>query len=81
MSVQTQQKSQSLTRRVIDLYVDGFRNMTVGKSLWALILIKLFVLFAILKIFFFPDMLGKYSDDSEKADAVRQSLIEKTSQS
>lgn len=70
-----------MIRRIVDLYVDGFRNMTVGRSLWALILIKLFVMFAILKIFFFPDVLGKYSDDSEKADAVRNSLIEKSSQS
>lgn len=36
-------------------YVDGFRSMTVGKTLWAIILVKLFIMFAILKLFFFPD--------------------------
>ena len=34
--------------RVWDLYYDGFRNMTLGKTLWAIILIKLFIMFAIL---------------------------------
>ena len=28
-----------------DLYVDGFRSMTVGRKLWALIIIKLILLF------------------------------------
>lgn len=57
-------------------YRDGFRSMTVGKTLWAIILIKLVVLFLILKIFFFPDILSRdYSTDEERADAVRTSLI------
>ena len=25
-------------------YVDGFKNMTLGKTLWAVILIKLFII-------------------------------------
>ena len=39
--------------RVYDLYADGFRHMRLGKTLWAIILIKLFIIFVILKIFFF----------------------------
>ena len=35
-------------------YYDGFREMTLGRTLWAIILIKLFVMFFILKLFFFP---------------------------
>ena len=34
--------------RVFDLYYDGFKNMTLGKTLWAVILIKLFIMFFIL---------------------------------
>ena len=45
-------------RKVIRFYVEGFREMTVGRTLWAIILIKLFILFAVLKVFFFPDLLG-----------------------
>ncbi len=45
----------SLFWRTVDLYVDGFRSMTLGRTLWLIILIKLFIMFAILRIFFFPD--------------------------
>ena len=30
--------------RVFDLYYDGFRNMKLGRTLWAIILIKLVVI-------------------------------------
>lgn len=62
--------------KIVNFYYDGFKNMTIGRSLWILILIKLFIMFAILKLFFFPDKLNtEYSSDSERADAVRSSLI------
>ena len=70
-------QSMSFFRRVADLYVDGFRSMTVGRSLWAMIIIKLIIIFAILKVFFFPDILGtRYDTDEDRAAAVRQSLME-----
>lgn len=63
--------------RVIDLYADGFRSMRVGRKLWVLILIKLAILFGILKVFFFPDLLQRdYDSDSERAEAVRSHLIQ-----
>lgn len=65
----------SLPRRIWDLYYDGFRNMTVGKSLWILILVKLFIFFVVIKWIFFPNILQKnYSTDEERADAVRKEL-------
>lgn len=61
--------------RVARFYIDGFRNMTVGKTLWSIILIKLFIMFAILKLFFFPDFLAsKSNDDKGKAEYVRTEL-------
>ncbi len=30
------------------LYIDGFRSMTVGRALWKVVAIKLFVLFALI---------------------------------
>lgn len=56
-------------------YADGFRNMTVGRSLWLLIIIKVAIIFLIFKLLFFPDILKeRYDSDSERADAVRQAL-------
>ncbi len=58
------------------LYVEGFKSMTIGKTLWAIILIKLFVMFVILKIFFFPNFLNsKFDSPVEKSDYVREKLI------
>lgn len=57
------------------MYSDGFRNMTVGRDLWLLIIIKCIVIFAILKVFFFPDILAtKYNNDTARAGAVREIL-------
>ena len=56
---------------IVRFYVDGFRSMTVGKVLWKIILLKLFILFAILKLFFFPDYLHtNFDTDEERADHV-----------
>ena len=64
--------NKTLTRRIVDLYVDGFRNMTVGKTLWAVIIVKLILIFALLKLFFFPNFLStNFSDDAERAEYVR----------
>lgn len=61
--------------KILKFYYDGFRQMTIGRTLWAIILIKLFILFFILKLFFFPDLLHtNYSNDEDRADAVRTNL-------
>ncbi|MBN1145299.1 MAG: DUF4492 domain-containing protein [Bacteroidales bacterium] len=61
--------------KVFRFYYDGFRSMTVGKKLWVIILIKLFIMFVILKIFFFPDLLKEnFSNDKERGDYVIDQL-------
>ena len=49
--------SNTLLVRIWTFYRDGFREMTLGRTLWAIILIKLFIMFFILKLFFFPSFL------------------------
>lgn len=49
--------------------------MTIGRTLWAIILIKVAIMFLVLKIFFFPSFLGD-KNDAEKADFVGDQLIE-----
>jgi len=62
--------------KVFYLYYDGFRSMTIGRTLWAIILIKLFIIFAVLKLFFFPDFLKKHANGNE-AEYVATQLLEK----
>jgi len=49
-------------------YRDGFRAMVLGRTLWKIILIKLIIMFGVLKLFFFPDFLNTtYTTEAEKA--------------
>lgn len=38
-------KNDNVVLRVWRFYLEGFRAMTLGKTLWAIILIKLFIMF------------------------------------
>ena len=64
-------------KRIFRFYYDGFRTMSVwGRKVWIIIIIKLFIMFAILKLFFFPDFLGKkYDNDTQRSEYVRDQLI------
>ncbi|GHS91843.1 DUF4492 domain-containing protein [Bacteroidia bacterium] len=55
----------------VSMYVEGFKKMTWGKSLWIIIFVKLFIMFAVLKIFFFPNFLSsRFDTDKEKSEYV-----------
>ncbi len=68
----------ALIQRIFNFYRDGFRSMTVGKRLWLIIFIKLFIMFAILKLFFFPNYLQtNFNTDEERGNHVLEQLINK----
>lgn len=51
--------------------------MTVGRQLWIIILIKLFILFAILRLFFFPDFLkSKFKTDEDRSNYVIEQITQ-----
>ncbi|MCK9159626.1 MAG: DUF4492 domain-containing protein [Bacteroidaceae bacterium] len=62
-------------------YIEGFRSMTVGRTLWIIILLKIFVIFFILRIFFFPNILGSQPNDKAKGIVVSNELIERATHS
>ena len=68
---------QNFWYRTFDLYYDGFRNMRLGKTLWTIILVKLFIIFAILKVFFFPNFLKSHAEKGGEADYVATEMIER----
>ena len=65
----------NLPYKILKFYIDGFRSMTVGKTLWMIIGIKLFIMFAILRLFFFPNFLKtNFENDSERSEYVIHQL-------
>lgn len=68
-----------MLRRLWSIYYDGFSHLPRwGKIIIAIVLIKLFVMFAVLKLFFMPDYLNsKYTTDQEKSNHVLNELITK----
>ena len=63
--------------KIYDLYYDGFRSMKLGRTLWTIILIKLFIIFIVLKIFFFPNFLKEHAQKGEESDFVATEMIER----
>lgn len=52
-------------KKIWNFYYQGFREMTLGRTLWLVILIKLFIIFFILKVFFFPNYLKQHAEGNE----------------
>jgi hypothetical protein len=68
----------TILKKIFLFYYEGFRGMTVGRKLWVIILIKLFILFFVLRLFFFPDFLkSKFHNDSDRGNYVRDQLIQR----
>ena len=62
-----------LLKKVWLFYRDGFRNQTWGRPLIWLVVLKFFILFAILRVFFFrPALAGM--DDAQKSETVGENL-------
>lgn len=66
-------------QKIVTFYRDGFRTMTVGRVLWAVILVKVFVLFFVVRFFFFPDYLKtNFTTDQQRAAHVAGELLVST---
>lgn len=61
--------------KVWRFYSEGFRQMTVGKTLWVLIIVKLIVIFVILKWLFFPDYVGTNAEQGKEAEFVAGEVL------
>ena len=62
-------------KNIYSFYINGFKNMTIGKTLWKLILIKLLVIFLFLNYFIHDKSLNtEYKTYDEKVDFVYKNL-------
>ncbi|MBO7068592.1 MAG: DUF4492 domain-containing protein [Bacteroidaceae bacterium] len=57
------------------LYYDGFRSMTLGRTLWTIILVKLFIIFVVLKLFFFPNYIKEHAPEGDEAEFVSSQIL------
>ena len=67
------EKKPGILARWWALYRDGFRNMTWGRTLWWVVLLKLVILFGVLRIFFFKPAMQGLSPE-QKSEQVFQNL-------
>jgi len=58
-----------------NFYVEGFRSMTWGRPLWVLIFLKVIILFAVLRAFFFEPVLSGKTEE-QKIEYVGMQLLQ-----
>lgn len=63
-------------RSIWNFYAEGFRQMTWGKPLWGVIILKVIILFLVLRCFFFKPVLAGKSEE-EKIEYISTQLINK----
>ncbi len=65
-----------MLKKIWRFYIDSFTNMgKYGKRLFLIIIIKLIIMFGILKVFFFQDFLStKATTDKQKSEYVINQL-------
>lgn len=68
-------KKSSFLYKVFNLYYEGFRSMTLGKTLWTVILIKLFIIFVVIKLLFFPNFINANAEEGHEADFVSEEMM------
>ena len=68
-----------MLKTIVRFYVDGFRQMTLGRTLWLVIAVKLFIIFFVLKLFFFPDFLKQNTTPGHEPDFVANELTNRFS--
>lgn len=62
--------------QILNFYKEGFKNLTLGKTLWKIILIKLFIMLIVLKLFVFDINFNSiFKNDNEKSNFVIENLI------
>ncbi len=63
---------------IYNFYIDGFRNMTVGKTLWKIIFVKLAIILVFLNyVTHDKKFKSEYTTNDERTQFVYENLIQK----
>ena len=49
--------------------------MTLGRTLWAVILVKLVIIFIVLKLCFFPNYIKEHAREGDEAEFVSSQIL------
>lgn len=61
--------------QIFNFYKEGFKNLTLRKTLWKIVLIKFFILFVVLKFFVFDVNFNSiFKSDKEKSTFIIKNL-------
>jgi len=62
-------------QKILSFYIDGFQSMRVGKKLWAIILLKLFLILTLFNYFVYDKSIKtEYKTDIQKSNFVYENL-------
>jgi flagellar basal body-associated protein FliL len=66
-------------KRILFFYIDGFKNLSdLGKKIWVIVIIKLVVIFVVLKVFFFPTINSQVKGEKAKSQLYVKQLTKIT---
>lgn len=68
-------KDTSLFYRLFRFYRDGFANMDIGRTLWLVVIVKLLIIFLVLKLLFMPDVLSLKSAPGHEPEYIGDRLL------
>ena len=64
-----------IIKKIFNFYKNGFKDMKVGKKLWIIIAIKMFLFFVVIKFLFFPNIMKEnFSNDKQRAEYILNNL-------
>ncbi len=72
--MQTNMNGELFIVRLGRMYADAFRTSSLTRGMMLLVAVKLFIMFAIIKALFFPNLLGRLDSDEQRAKAVVENL-------
>lgn len=65
----------TILKHIALFYIEGFKNMRVGKKLWLIIGIKFILFFVVMKLLFFPNILKEnFTNDDQRAAYILENL-------
>ena len=61
--------------KFFNFYIDGFKNLTLGKTLWKIIIIKVFIIIALLNFYIYDKSINsEYKTTKEKINFVYKNI-------